>query len=117
MREQQQQAECQPPQQPATASEPVFQPNGEEDPSTRQLGVVENHSITDLARRLGVEEQQAQYPWEDFGEDIDESIVDMYGDDEEEWFSEETLCAEEGYYLDSVYYTYPKSAADRYRYD
>ena len=96
----------------ATASGTEPHTNGEE-PFSAQLD-----TITDLARRLGVEDQRARYPEEDFGDDID-SIVDTYGDDDDdlESFSDEPVAGDEGCYLDGVYYVYPKPAADRYRLD
>lgn len=108
--------------QTASASGAEVRPIEQEDPIPRHMEVVQQVtdqrcSVIDLARRLGVEEQQARYPWEDFGDDID-SIVDTYGDDdEEEWFSEEHACGEEGHYLDCVYYAHPKSSAEHYRLD
>ncbi|KAF3037942.1 hypothetical protein E8E12_004851 [Didymella heteroderae] len=120
MRLEQQQPEIAP-QQLATASEAEVRYNGEEYPFSRQVEIVDQVvdrrlSIPDLARRLGVEEQQARYPWEDFGDDID-SIVDTYSSDEEEEWPLETVCGEEEYHFDSVYYIYPKSTADSYRLD
>lgn len=67
MRLQQQNPEPQPSPQPATASEPELRYNEEEGIFYRQYEVVDqvidqHLSIPDLARRLGVEEQQERYP-------------------------------------------------------
>lgn len=58
-------------------------------------------------RQHNIEEDQAQYPWEDFGGDLD-SIVDTYcnNDEEEDWDSDDAACGDEGCYLDGVYYNF-----------
>jgi hypothetical protein len=62
--------------------------------------------MVDLARRLGAEEEQTHYLWEDYGNDLN-SISDSEDDeDKDEWVEN---VGEEGYYLDGVYYVYPKA--------
>jgi hypothetical protein len=85
-----------------TQSFPETRRTPHEEPFYRQLEIVH------LARRLGVEdEEEVQFVQEDYGHDI-ESIVAACDDDDDD--SEEIeAVGEEGYYLDGVYYVYPKA--------